>query len=272
LAALARRRVDAMFGGTGVARREPLRELLQLMESRGWTVFLFGGTVRDLVVLGDFEPRDVDLVVDEHVTQGELERTLRFCTKRRTRFGGLHLEWHGWLLDIWRRPQTWALAECPPGGEELYDLPATTFLNVEAILVELTRPQTGGARRLFEHGFFDGVVSKTVEVNLVANPFPALCVVRSLVTARKLRFMLGPRLGEYILRWTRQLSLSAMLDAQVAHYGQLRIAAAEIEACIGSISEQLSLSTRHPIHLPRIPDGADPDLPLWRGRRNDYAT
>ena len=61
-------------------------------------------------------------------------------------------------------------------------MPKTTFLNVEAVAVELN-PRPTRSRKLYESGFFEGVATETIEINLEENPFPDLCVARSLLTA-----------------------------------------------------------------------------------------
>lgn len=84
-------------------------------------------------------------------------------------------------------------------------MPKTTFLNVEAAAVELATVH-GKSRRIYTHGFFEALADRTLEINFEENPFPALCVVRALITAARLQFLIGPKLSKYLVHYGRIFS------------------------------------------------------------------
>ena len=72
-------------------------------------------------------------------------------------------------------------------------LPSTTPFNLEAIAVDAW-PYAARSREVFsgDDQFFEGVLSRTLELNRADNPFSALTVVRALVLAAELGFRIGP--------------------------------------------------------------------------------
>src|SRR4051812_48642791 len=96
------------------------------------------------------------------------------------------------LLNANRRRQTTMPGDVRVEFERDYDrsvfstpvkrLPETTFFNLEAIAVDVW-PQIGKARSIYsgDDQFFEGIITRTLELNRPENPFPGLCIVRSLV-------------------------------------------------------------------------------------------
>jgi len=207
---------------------------------------LFGGAVRDLMSSGrGARPRDLDLVVEcagvEDLTDALHASALPM---RRTRFGGVRIHAGTLPVDIWPFKDTWAIRKGIVRAGGIHDLPRTTFLNVEAIAVQMGSPR--GGPRIFEHGFFSAFESRTVEINLEENPFPETCVVRALVTAKRLGFVVGPRLASFVVRHAQALSHRDLLEIQLGHYGRVVLDA----NAIGCLVEQC-LSRR--AHLPAVP-------------------
>jgi hypothetical protein len=239
----------ARFVRARAGENRPVARVICATQKRGWRAFLFGGVLRDLMVYGSSAcPRDVDIVV-EGASTDDLASAFEPFIARRTRFGGLHLRINGWMFDIWPLAETWALRErLVPllGGSAL---PRSTFLNVEAAATEIgTSP--GRARTFYTHGFFEGILSRTVDINLEENPFPALCIVRSLITAARLGFAIAPRLAAYIELHSRFVSLEELLAVQFAHYGRIRASREEVEAWLNAVREQRRCSPASPVELP----------------------
>lgn len=247
------------FIGNRSPNRVGLARVLGEIRERRWHAFLFGGVLRDLMVHGScVRPRDVDIVVD-NVSLSDLASAFEPFVVRRTRFGGLHLSVDGWMFDIWPLADTWALREGFVGSRGPFALPRTTFLNVEAVAVEIGVPP-GRPRRLCAHGFFEGIVTRTLEVNLEENPFPALCVVRSLITAARLGFKIGPRLAGYIVSHSRDVPIAELLAAQCAHYGRIRASKGELREWLRVVRDEYRLSRSNTVVLPM----AHPrQLELW---------
>lgn len=207
-------------------------------------------------------PRDVDIVVDG-VSVDDLESVFRASVVRRTRFGGLQLRVDSWMFDIWPLAETWALRErlIPQSGASA--LPRSTFLNVEAVAVEI-QVSPGRPRALYARGFFEGIASRTLDINLEANPHPTLCIVRSLITAAQLRFEIGPRLAAYIESRSRHMPLDELVAVQMAHYGCVRASGDTLGAWLRSVSEQQRHARSGNVVLPMT-------RPCHSGPRHDPA-
>jgi hypothetical protein len=246
---LLRRRLSAFIHRSS-PWRPALRSLLETTQDRDWTVFVFGGTLRDLLALSPTTiPRDLDLVVGG-TTRESLQTTFNRKVVRVNRFGGLHLLIHKLPVDIWTLDSTWAFRERLVHGGDFSDLPRTTFLNVEAIAAEF-RAQPGRPRTVYSQGFFRGIQERQVEINLEDNPFPALCVVRALLTARRLQFSLGPRLVRFILHHAGQIPFEELEAVQCSHYGRVRIDRHELHILLALMREQASSMKVRPVALPR---------------------
>lgn len=211
---------------------DALRAICSSICSKGWRAVLFGGVLRDLVVFGNRQgPRDFDIVVD--VNAEELFDLFHPKVRRRTRFGGLQILHDGWPLDIWPLDRTWAFRHMAI-APTFENLPKTTFLNVEAIAVDLWNPDYS-KKTLYEDGFFNAIARRTVEVNLRENPYPSLCVVRSLITAWKLNFAIGENLLEYIHGFGASLTLPDIDRIQNEHYGNLQLPSNLIRSWIDDV-------------------------------------
>jgi hypothetical protein len=243
-----RRRLSAFIHRESVWR-PALRSLREKTQDRGWTIFVFGGTLRDLLALAPSTvPRDLDLVV-AGTTRESLESVFKRELVRVNRFGGLHLVTHKLPVDMWTLDSTWAFRERLVYGRDFSDLPRTTFLNVEAIAAEF-HTQPGRARTVYTRGFFRGIQERQVEINLEDNPFPALCIVRSLITAQRLRFSLGPRLVRFILHHARRIPIEELEAIQRSHYGRIRLNRHQLHALTVLIREQASHIKIRPVMMP----------------------
>jgi hypothetical protein len=157
-------------------------------------IYLFGGTVRDLVIFGRVaNPVDIDLVVGD-VSSKDLESVLGRFSVRKTYLGGLKLLINNTSVDIWPLSETWAFRTCQFQCPTFSELPKTTFLNVEAIAVELTH-DCSRAGRIYSRGFFEGIVKRTIDINFEPNPYPGEAVIRSMALAGRIGFSVGPRLA-----------------------------------------------------------------------------
>jgi hypothetical protein len=235
--------------------KKPIIETLRdLKEAKVEAVF-FGGTLRSLLLSRLLDgkpgrPRDIDIVVS-----GASIETLRLlfgtAVSRETRFGGLHLRRREWDFDVWPLGQTWAFVRDAVTGPTFAALPSTTFFNLEAIAVDVW-PPPGRARRLYsgDDQFFNGVLSRTLEVNREENPFPELCVVRALIMAADLNFRIGPKLAHYISRHGAHLTPLEIDELQQKHYGQRRADGGALVALIHMISASAPAETSAPITLP----------------------
>jgi hypothetical protein len=116
---------------------------------------------------------------------------------------------------------TWAFASRKLGPATFDSLPRTTFLNVEAVAVEVW-PERGHGRHVFENKFFKAVLSRTLEINGAKNPFPELAVVRSLSTAVRLDFGIGYNLTKFTCSHSASMTAAEIERVQIGHYGKMR--------------------------------------------------
>lgn len=237
--------VRALFRRNGSAWKEPILEVLRDLRQSNVQAVLFGGTLRSLLVSRIFEgkpgrPRDVDVVVSG-VPLSRLEEQFSDILTRRTRFGGLQLRRGTWQFDVWPVNETWAFRQNYTGPADFAQLPSTTTFNLEAVAVEAWSTD-GRPRALFSGNdqFFDGILSRTIELNRVDNPFPELTVVRALVLASELRFKIGPRLASYIANAGPSLSEELLERVQASHYGHARMEGRTLKELIAIVARRLS--------------------------------
>ena len=153
---------------------------------------------------------------------------------------------------------TWALQKDGLGDAGFSALPSTTPFNLEAIAVDAW-PYAARSREVFsgDDQFFEGVLSRTLELNRADNPFSALTVVRALVLAAELGFRIGPKLVEYIASEGLALGADELEQLQQQHYGHIRISGRTLRALATSIGQHSGRAGS--IDAPTIGQ-----LPLWR--------
>jgi hypothetical protein len=201
------------------------KKVVERLGSLQWDACVFGGTLRDIAIAGPYSPvRDIDIVVSS-VDAEEIGREMREWVVRRNQFGGLRLNVDGTLFDMWSLQDTWAFRHWGlPDGTGLFttfeQLPLTTFLTVESIVI-LLRPEPLAGRTVYEHGFFESLNTRVVELNRAENPYPALCIARALITANRLGFGLGTRLIKYLANAFAQTKCLDIVEAQQKHYGRV---------------------------------------------------
>ena len=249
--------VASLFQRPDVKWRSVIAEMARDLKEAAIPAVIFGGTLRSLL-LGRLSPRprfgrprDLDIVVAGASVDGLREQLQEYFV-RQTRFGGLQLQRGNWHFDVWPLEKTWAILNDTSLSANFQALPQTTFFNLEAIAVDLwTEP---GRRRAIYSGddrFFAGLIDRTIEINREENPFPALCVVRSLVFASSTRFWLGPRLAHFLAVHRELVCKSELEDVQHQHYGAIRITSSEIENWLDHIASAHEHDPHGRIKLPR---------------------
>jgi hypothetical protein len=232
-------------------RPGPLRvaaETLKTWDSRGWGPILFGGVIRDFVVLGRRRyPRDVDIVLQ----RGDLSAVangLESTEYHFNRFGGLHLNIERWVFDVWLLEKTWAFTVDSSLHPTADELPKTTFLDAEAVAVTF---EQGRVSEIYSNGFFECVASRRIDINYEPNPFPSLNAVRAILTAHKLAFAISPRLAKYYLETLATYGPHSMIDAQERHYQKVILdttALCDIERHLQTVTSKVQPADR--VYLP----------------------
>ncbi|PQO42564.1 hypothetical protein [Blastopirellula marina] len=230
---------------------EMLRDLKKTTER---AVF-FGGTLRSLLISRLFKqrhgrPRDIDIVVSGNSVD-EVKRLFGDRISRTTRFGGLQLCHENWLFDVWPLENTWAFKADHVKHPNFSDLPMTTFFNLEAIAMDVWN-EPGYQRQIYsaDDQFFDGILTRTIEINREENPFPELCVVRALVMAAELEFRLGPKLVSYVVKHGETLTPSDIEQVQISHYGHQRFHSHLMKDWISFLATEKSSDTEGTHRLP----------------------
>jgi len=237
------------FLANGSAKKRDLVNVLHTVRDQEWNAVIFGGTLRDLMLGGaGISPRDVDIVV-HGASMSQISDVFSEHFVRPTRFGGLHLNVKGWMFDVWPLSDTWAFREGGLRTMGFSSLPKTTFLNVEAVAARIGTNR-GRPRAIFTHGFFEGIRSRTIDINYEPNPYPTLCVIRSLVTAARLGFKIAPRLAAYISHYAQKTTVDELLAVQITHYGRIRCDADEIARWLSCIAQHQKHSRRQAVALP----------------------
>lgn len=248
--------------------KQSVRSVVDVILDAGWEAFVVGGTIRD-AVLGPllvgpsaYYPRDIDIVV-VGVSHAEIKGAFSNLYRRDTRFGGVHLvdcraSGLQILYDVWALEQTWAftVASLP---KTIQNFQYTPFLNLDTAVVELGSSR-GKGRQVFEQGFVDGVNSRMLEINFEPNPYPDICMVRSLIIAAKLQFAIGPKLLDFVLRNSRTTSIKRVMAAQISHYGTIRCNEKEYLSWIGSLER----AQREGYDTAELLVKTDRQLELWR--------
>jgi hypothetical protein len=201
------------------------------------------------MIYGDAQPpRDVDIVF-AGVSTDQIAMLFADGLVRRTRFGGLHLRYEACMFDMWSLADTWALKTSTKSTFNFEDLPKTTFLNVEAVAVDII-PKPGKTRKILSHGFFEAISNKILDINYEENPFPTLCIVRTLETAARLRFRISPKLCSYLIHYSRLTSAEELVEVQFKHYGTCTRTASEFNTWIKFVATEYKKSGSGGVALP----------------------
>jgi hypothetical protein len=240
--------VGRLVGNASYWRSHPVYAVLGQMRRYEGNAFLCGGACRDLLLgKGRIVPRDLDIIV-QYVSMEDLAHDFRDCVKNRTRYGGLTIEVRDWEIDIWPLSETWAFKHAGIPGNGLCDFGRTTFLDIEAIAVQLFT-RRGQRRKVYSNGFFEAIHKRTIEINLEMNPYPARCVLKSIALAIRYNFALGPRLARYINYHATQIGLAELVEVGRIRYLSPKMDAPVLGKWLQGISEQLKNEGEHPARL-----------------------
>lgn len=233
--------------------------VLKDWERRGMAPILFGGVLRDLVVLGRRHyPRDVDVVLQRGTIEG-IVGDLSQKEYRVNRFGGIHLSVNRWSFDVWPLERTWAFTRDSTLAPTADNLPRTTFLDVEAIAVTFNGPDRIG--QIISNGFFEAIESRRISINYRDNPFPALSAVRTLMTACKLHFAISADLARYFVNVVTERGVGELIRAQEHHYSKVIFRHSELEHLAEYFTRAIEAGPGEEVSLP---DRYHPkQLTLW---------
>jgi len=154
--------------------------------------------IRDVALggIGAFRS-DIDLVVETDPER--LRHTLADYNWRSTRFGGHRVLLSHWIVDVWPVCSTWALVEKHVSGEDLADLPKTTFFNWDAAVYDIDK------NRLYTRsGYIEAIYRNTLDINLRANPNPTGMAMRTMKLLLRWNASLSPSLSVFLAEHLEQ--------------------------------------------------------------------
>ncbi|MES2459315.1 MAG: hypothetical protein V4671_01940 [Armatimonadota bacterium] len=236
-------------------------DIIRTLQERGMRTAVFGGAVRDVARFGpSYRPRDIDLVV-EGASNEVLLSLFSSYVIRSTRFGGLRLNYNGYLVDIWPLQDTWAFRQGLVSDVTFQGLTRTTFLDVEAVAVVVggTLPER---MRMYEYNFLDAMHGGCVDISLKENPWPCQSLVRALLTASLLEFGIGDRLLQFAREQVASVHQDELIRIARGLYGNEPDWERIVPEWMSSLSQQAS---------PRLHGNGATDLSRYRRVKDEAA-
>lgn len=236
------------FVATDSKRHYPhLYSVLEDIRKNNYPAFLCGGAVRDMLLCNNSIPRDLDIILG-YVSRERLETLFPDHIKGETSLGGLKLQVKDWSIDMWLIQDTWAFKEGKVTGKGFSDYPKITFLNIDAIAIQLFSKRRQ-KREIYSKGFFEAIAERTIELNFEENPAPAECIVRALRIASKFKFVIGPRLARYMISYTNQMEIEELAEIYQRRYMSADVTVEKLHNCFKSIETQMQASNNRPVKI-----------------------
>ena len=236
------------FVGIDSKRHYPhLYSVLEDIRNNNFPAFLCGGAVRDMLLCNNSIPRDLDIILG-YVSREQLQTLFPDHIKGETSLGGLKLQVKDWSIDMWPIQDTWAFKEGKIIGKGFSDYPKITFLNIDAIAIQLFSKRRQ-KREIYSKGFFEAITERTIELNFEENPTPAECIVRALRIANKFKFVIGPRLARYMVSYTNQMEIEELAEIYQRRYMSADVTVEKLHNCFKSIETQMKASDNRPVKV-----------------------
>lgn len=178
----------------------PAAELFKRLLEAG-KLYLIGGALREFKDHGRIEDlRDADFIIQ--VTEAEEWKKIINCYQpERNHFDGYKFICEGLIVDVWEIENTWALRNRKVAMKEgncLEALPKTVFLNMDAILYDLTEDIW------YDKEYQDAKRTGVLDVVLEENPYIELNVLRAMILQQKYHMEYSDRLKKIIADCTRK--------------------------------------------------------------------
>ena len=180
--------------------------------------------------------RDLDIIV-HYVNKKELIEELGRYDCRQNRFGGFSVQISDWKADVWTLDSTWAFRNNlvrHNGG--FSDYTKTTFLNIEAVAVEMFTKK-GQRRAIFSNGFFESLIDRMLEINLEKNPDTEINIARAICMGLRYKFAFGPNLRQYIVERSDRMDRDRLLTILRDHYRMKQCDKAYLAAVMDKIKQ-----------------------------------
>jgi hypothetical protein len=241
----------------------PYLDAIQRFRHLRGNVFLCGGAVRDLLLSNKFIPRDLDIILGPWLDLDHIADLFADHHVRKNCYGGLSIRVEQHSVDVWLLYKTWAYEKSFVEVRDFIDYPKTTFLNVDAIAVELFSFKQQ-KRRIYEKGFFDAILNKTIEINLEENANPPVAVARAINIARKFRFAIGPKLAKYIVYFAKKTGCDELFNLYMRRYNPVHFSIECLDSYIKVLNEHLR-TYKNSLAIFPLPDKQEYNQKLlWR--------
>ncbi len=224
-----------------------LYSMFEYIRDKNYPAFLCGGAVRNMLLSNKNIPRDLDIILG-YISKEHLEKLFPNNIKGKTSLGGLKLQVKDWSIDIWSIQDTWAFRDGKFGGISFSDYPKITFLDIEAIAIQLFS-KGRKKREIYSKGFFESISKKTIEINYEENPAPAECIIRALHIANEYKFLIGPKLAHYIVSHTNRIEIEELVEIYKCRYNSTTINTEVLHNCLNRIKAQIYVSKSKPIKV-----------------------
>jgi len=242
-----RTRLGRFIGSESKRYHPHLYSVLEEIRNNEYPAFLCGGAVRDILLSNNSVPRDLDIIMG-YVSGEKLAALFSSKVKGKTSFGGLKLQVKDWSIDMWPLQDIWAFKEGRVAGNGFSDYPKITFLDIDAIAIQLFCKKRQ-KRVIYSNGFFKAIATRTIEINFKENPAPATCIVRALQTANKFKFSIGPKLARYMVDYVSQMEIEELAEIYQHRYINAHISVEKLHNCMKSIEVQLRVSNKSPVKV-----------------------
>lgn len=177
-------------------------------------VYLFGGVLRDLALLGqEGFNSDIDIVVEGNWSN--CVSYLESLGARKNKFGGYRLEVAEWPVDIWNARETWAIKQGLVQYKSIASLTETTVLNWDAILMNWRT-------RIFVYrkNYLEEIKLRVLDIVLEENPDPLGMAVRVFrhLCLKDARKVTQPAV-KYLANCTKAYSYEEIRNREIRSYG-----------------------------------------------------
>ena len=206
-----------------------------------------GGAVRNMLLCNNCISRDIDIIMG-YVSKEQLETLFPNNIKGKTSLGGLKLQVKDWAIDMWPIHETWAFKEGKYDGKEFSDYPNITFLNIDAIAIQLFSGNMQ-EREIYSNGFFEAIAERIIELNYEENPTPAECIVKALHIAEKYKFVIGPKLAHYMVSYINQIGIEKLTEIYQRRYMSCDVTVDKLYKCFKLIKTQLNSSNNQTVKI-----------------------
>lgn len=181
-------------------------------------VYLFGGIIRDIALLGrrGFNS-DIDLVVEGNWTH--FVTYLESLNAKKNKFGGYRLMVGEWPVDIWNAKETWAIKQGLVQYKGIASLTETTVLNWDAILMNWRTRSF-----IYRKNYFEDMRSRTLDIVLEDNPNPLGMFIRVLRhLCLKNAEKISPAAARYLAKNTKNYSYDEIKSFEINSYNNSMI-------------------------------------------------